>query len=149
MVEHVGERNLPDYFRQVYRLLRPNGFFLNSGIARAGNRAAESNPTFTDLYIFPDGELVPISNLLAHAENAGFEVQHVENLREGYRLTLLHWLRRLEAHQQTAKNLIGEIKYRMWRLYLAGSAYYFQKSKLELYHSLLLKTGKGCAAISV
>lgn len=149
MVEHVGERNLPDYFRQVYRLLRPNGFFLNSGIACAGNRAAESNPTFTDLYIFPDGELVPISNLLAHAENAGFEVQHVENLREDYRLTLLHWLRRLEAHQQTAINLIGEIKYRMWRLYLAGSAYYFQKSKLDLYHSLLLKTGNGCAAISI
>jgi cyclopropane-fatty-acyl-phospholipid synthase len=149
MVEHVGEHNLPDYFRQAYRLLRPKGAFLNSGIARAGNRLADSKPTFTDLYIFPDGELVPISNLLAHAENAGFELQHVENLREHYRLTLLHWLRRLEAQQQAAKDLIGELKYRMWRLYLAGSAYYFQKAKLELYHSLFLKTAEGSTLTSV
>lgn len=148
MVEHVGERNLPDYFCQVYRLLKPNGLFLNSGIARAGNRSAETLPTFTDLYIFPDGELVPISNLLAHAENAGFEVEQVENLRQHYRLTLLHWLRRLEAHQQAAKNLVGELKYRMWRLYLAGSAYYFQKSKLDLYHSLLFKVAQGSAALA-
>jgi cyclopropane-fatty-acyl-phospholipid synthase len=149
MVEHVGQRNLPDYFRQACRLLRPKGLFLNSGIARAGNRPAESMPTFTDLYIFPDGELVPISSLLAHAENAGFEVQRVENLREHYRLTLLHWVRRLEAHQEAAKKLIGELKYRMWRLYLAGSAYYFQKSKLDLYHSLLLKTADGSATARI
>ena len=149
MVEHVGERNLPDYFRQVYSLLRSNGLFLNSGIARAGNRPAESIPTFTDLYIFPDGELVPISNLLAHAESAGFEVENVENLREHYCLTLLQWLRRLEAHQQAAKDLVGELKYRMWRLYLAGSAYYFQKSKLDLYHSLLFKVADGSAAMAI
>jgi cyclopropane-fatty-acyl-phospholipid synthase len=149
MVEHVGERNLPDYFHRTYRLLRPNGLFLNSGIARAGNRPVETIPTFTDLYIFPDGELVPISTLLAQAENAGFEVELVENLREHYRLTLLHWLRRLEAHQQAAKNLVGELKYRMWRLYLAGSAYYFQKSKLDLYHSLLLKVAEGSAAMAI
>jgi cyclopropane-fatty-acyl-phospholipid synthase len=149
MVEHVGERNLADYFRQVYRLLRPNGFFLNSGIARAGSRPAESMPTFTDLYIFPDGELVPISNLLGHAESVGFEVEHVENLREHYRLTLLHWLWRLEAQQQAAKNLVGDLKYRMWRLYLAGSAYYFQKSKLDLYHSLLFKAADSYAAMAI
>lgn len=140
MVEHVGERNLPSYFRHAYRLLRPKGLFLNSGIGRAGNRLAEAMPTFTDLYIFPDGEVVPISNLLAQAENEGFEVEQVENLREHYRRTLLHWLRRLEARQQAAKNLVGEVKYRMWRLYLAGSAYYFQESKLDLYYSLFLKS---------
>ncbi len=148
MVEHVGERNLPNYFRQAYRLLRPNGLFLNSGIARAGNRPADDMPSFTDLYIFPDGELVPISNLLAHAESVGFEVEHVENLREHYRRTLLQWLRRLEAQQEAAKKLVGELKYRMWRLYLAGSAYYFQEAKLDLYHSLFLKTAPGSAAIS-
>ncbi len=138
MVEHVGEEKLPEYFRQVFRLLRPGGLFLNSGIARAANRR-DTQPAFTDLYIFPDGELVTISKLLGHAESAGFEVQEVENLREHYRLTVLAWLRRLEQQEEAAKRLVGEVKYRMWRLYLAGSAYYFQKPKLELYHSLLLK----------
>jgi cyclopropane-fatty-acyl-phospholipid synthase len=140
MVEHVGEKNLAEYFHDVFGMLRPGGMFLNSGIARAGNRAVDSTPTFVDLYIFPDGELVPISELLERAEGAGFEIQDVENLREHYRFTLLHWLRRLESHAPSAKQLVGELKYRMWRLYLAGSAYYFEKSRLDLYHALLLKT---------
>jgi len=139
MVEHVGERNLAEYFHHVFRLLRPNGLFLNSGIARAGNRPVEQLPTFTDVYIFPDGELVPISQLLREAEQVGFEVERLENLREHYRLTLMHWLRRLESRAAKAKEEVGELKYRMWRLYLAGSAYYFKKAKLDLYHSLLLK----------
>lgn len=74
-------------------------------------------------------------------------MRHVENLREHYRLTVLRWLRRLEDHEQAAKRIVGEVKYRMWRLYLAGSAYYFQKAKLHLYHSLLLKNGDGTAAL--
>jgi cyclopropane-fatty-acyl-phospholipid synthase len=147
MVEHVGEANLPEYFGQAFRLLRPGGLFLNSGIARAANRTIDSTPTFTDLYIFPDGELVTISNLLGHAENAGFEVQDVENLREHYRLTVLRWLRRLEDNEQSAKRIVGEVKYRMWRLYLGGSAYYFQKAKLDLYHSLLLKNPDGSVVL--
>ncbi len=141
MVEHVGEQNLPEYFRQVFHLLRPSGLFLNSGIARAASRQ-NSQPGFTDLYIFPDCELVTISRLLGYAEAAGFEVEHIENLREHYRLTVLAWLRRLEKRQESAKRLVADLKYRMWRLYLAGSVYYFQKAKLELYHSLLLKPAR-------
>jgi len=38
-------------------------------------------------YIFPDGELTPVSEVNAMAENAGFEVRDVENLREHYALT--------------------------------------------------------------
>lgn len=141
MVEHVGEQNLPEYFRQAFHLLRPSGLFLNSGIARAASRQ-NSQPGFTDLYIFPDCELVTISRLLGYAEAAGFEVEHIENLREHYRLTVLAWLRRLEKRQESAKRLVADLKYRMWRLYLAGSVYYFQKAKLELYHSLLLKPAR-------
>jgi cyclopropane-fatty-acyl-phospholipid synthase len=147
MVEHVGEANLPEYFRRAFRLLRRGGLFLNSGIARAADRPTDSTPTFTDVYIFPDGELVTISNLLGHAESAGFEVQHAENLREHYRLTVQRWLRKLEDSEQAAKRIVGEVKYRMWRLYLAGSAYYFQKAKLGLYHSLLLKNPDGTATL--
>lgn len=53
MVEHVGEANLPEYFRQAFRLLRPGGLFLNSGIARGANRMIDSTPTFTDVYVIP------------------------------------------------------------------------------------------------
>jgi cyclopropane-fatty-acyl-phospholipid synthase len=139
MIEHVGEARLWTYFDRAFRLLRPGGFFLVSGIGRAGNRPAPEQPSFTDAYVFPDGELPPISTTLAAAEKAGFEVREVENLREHYGLTVHHWLQRLEARAAEARAIAGELKYRIWRLYLAGSAYYFQSGKLDLYQTLLLK----------
>jgi cyclopropane-fatty-acyl-phospholipid synthase len=143
MVEHVGEGKLSEYFQAAFNLLKPGGVFLNHGIGRAGNRAKPTEPTFTDAYVFPDGDLVPIAAVLRHAEEAGFEVRDVENLREHYFLTLGQWLRRLEANEEQARNLVGEIKYRIWRLYLAGSAYYFRSAKLDLYQSLLAKPLNG------
>jgi cyclopropane-fatty-acyl-phospholipid synthase len=143
MVEHVGESALPEYFRSAFRLLKPGGVFLNHGIGRAGNRSGPDEPTFTDAYVFPDGELVPIATTLRCAEEAGLEVRDVENLREHYFLTLCQWLRRLEASADEARRLVGDLKYRIWHLYLAGSAYYFQSGKLDLYQSLLVKSRDG------
>lgn len=143
MVEHVGEQMLPAYFRQAFRLLRPGGVFLNHGIGRAGNRPRPAGPTFTDVYVFPDGDLAPIGNLLRAAEEAGFETRDVENLREHYALTLRHWLRGLESHAEQARRLTDEVTYRIWRLYMAGSAYYFQAGRLGLYQSLLAKPENG------
>jgi len=143
MVEHVGEAKLPEYFANAFRLLRPGGVFLCHGIGRAGDRPKESEPTFTDVYVFPDGELPPISTTLRAAEEAGFEVRDVENQREHYALTLHHWLQRLQAHSVEAQRLTEELKYRIWRLYLAGSAHYFRCGKLDLYQTLLVKSDQG------
>src|SRR5438874_700768 len=143
MVEHVGESALPEYFHSAFRLLKPGGVFLNHGIGRAGNRPKPTEPTFTDAYVFPDGELVPIATTLGCAEEAGFEARDVENLREHYFLTLRQWLRRLESRADEARTLVDKLKYRIWRLYLAGSAYYFQSGKLDLYQSLLVKSRDG------
>ena len=147
MVEHVGEARLPEYFRCALELLKPGGVFLNHGIGRAGNRSKPTEPTFTDVYVFPDGELVPISTTLVCAERAGFELRDVENLREHYFLTLCHWLRRLETNETAARNLVGEVKFRIWHLYLAGSAHYFQSGKLDVYQSLLVRNANGASGI--
>jgi len=143
MIEHVGESQLPGYFSAAFGRLKPGGVFLNHGIGRAGHRPKPTQPTFTDVYIFPDGELVPIATTLNAAEQSGFEVRDVENLREHYFLTLVQWLRRLEASEARAKELVGDIKYRIWRLYLAGSAHYFRTGKLDLYQTLLIKPFNG------
>ena len=45
-------------------------------------------------YVFPDGNVVPISTALrTAAESSGLEVRDVEALREHYVLTLRHWVR--------------------------------------------------------
>ncbi|HZU45128.1 MAG TPA: cyclopropane-fatty-acyl-phospholipid synthase family protein [Terriglobales bacterium] len=143
MIEHVGESMLPAYFEQAYKLLKPGGVFMNHGIARAVWAGKLDGPTFIDRYVFPDGDMVPIGIVLRHAAQCGFEIRDVENLREHYTMTLRHWVRNLENHGSRARHLTDEATYRTWRLYMAGSAYFFDTGRLNIYQSLLVKPNDG------
>lgn len=145
MFEHVGRRRLPEYFRQVRRLLRPGGVFLNHGIA-----ALEPRPPpwrrlllregeFIRRYIFPDGEVPPFLATAAAAAEAGFELRDVESLREHYALTLRAWLAALERRRDEAIREVGEGTYRAWRLYLAGSADDFDRAGIGVYQALYVR----------
>ncbi len=141
MVEHVGEEQLAPYFQQVYRLLKPGGLFLNHGIAATYNdpNRKETDDSFSDKYVFPDGELVLINTMLHYAEAAGFEVRDVESLREHYSRTLQHWVSRLEERYEKARDFVKETTYRIWRLYMSASARGFEVGRLNIYQSLLAK----------
>jgi len=141
MFEHVGEAKLPEYFALAARLLKPGGVFLNHGIASRATDAPEVKPNFSDTYVFPDGELVPINVTLHAAEESGLEVRDVESLREHYALTLRHWVRRLEAHHEQALQFVDEPTYRVWRLFMSGSAHGFTHGRLNLYQTLLVRPG--------
>ena len=143
MFEHVGERRLPLYFQRAWQLLRPGGVFLNHGIARPETDRQSAAPTFMSRYVFPDSELVPINRTLHYAEEAGFEVRDVESLREHYTLTLRHWTRRLELHHDEILQVVDEPTYRVWRLFLSGSAYGFSAGWLNVYQTLLVKPVEG------
>jgi cyclopropane-fatty-acyl-phospholipid synthase len=143
MFEHVGEARLPDYFSRAYRLLRPGGVFLNHGVSRNPNTPVRRGPTFINRYVFPDGELVPIGTTIGAAEGSGFEVRDVESLREHYALTLRHWVRRLEDSADEARRIVDETTYRVWRLYMSGSAHGFQTGRINVYQALLLRPDRG------
>jgi cyclopropane-fatty-acyl-phospholipid synthase len=143
MFEHVGAALLPAYFAQAWRLLKPGGVFLNHGIANRASDKPMRGPSFSQKYVFPDGELVPINVTLHAAEGSGFEVRDVESLREHYALTLRNWIRRLEAHHKEALKFVDEPTYRVWRLFLSASAYGFSIGRLNLYQALLIKPGPG------
>ncbi len=143
MFEHVGEALLPTYFEQAWRVLRPGGVFLNHGIARPMAVTALSKDSFALHYVFPDGELVPISTTLRIAEASGFEVRDVESLREHYMLTLRHWVRRLEARADEARRLTSDVTYRIWRLYMSGAAHGFRVGTSNIYQALLAKPAHG------
>lgn len=139
MVEHVGAQQLPEYFSSIFRTLRPGGMFLNNGIARPITGPAHRKDSFTDAYVFPDGDLETIPETLQAAEEAGFEVRSVFNRPEDYGRTLRHWVRRLEAHAEEARHATDEVTYRIWRLYMAGSAGRFMAGELHLLDALLQK----------
>jgi cyclopropane-fatty-acyl-phospholipid synthase len=143
MIEHLGTRMLPEYFRSVARVLRPAGVFLNHGISLRGGNGVVRWDQFAQKYVFPDGELCPISTNLTAAEAEGFEVRDVENLREHYALTLRNWLRRLEARREEVRRTTGEATYRVFRLYLAGAAHGFEAGVYHLHQALLCKPEEG------
>jgi cyclopropane-fatty-acyl-phospholipid synthase len=139
MAEHVGQDNLPTYFRRAFRLLKAGGVFLNHAIGDGVRARHHGESSFIQRYVFPDAAIPPIAPVLAAAEGAGFEVRDVENLREHYALTLRHWVRRLEAKHVRALDFVNEPTYRVWRLYMAGSAHGFEHARLAVYQTLLAK----------
>jgi len=60
-------------------------------------------------------------------------------------LTLRHWVRRLEAHHKEALQFVDEPTYRVWRLFMSGSAHGFTTGRLNVYQTLLLRPGAGRA----
>jgi cyclopropane-fatty-acyl-phospholipid synthase len=139
MSEHVGAEQLADYFHQAGRRLRPGGVFLNHAIGEGAWPRRYRGASFIEAYVFPDGDIPPIPAVLRAAESAGLEVRDVENLREHYALTLRHWVRRLEANHAAARAFANEATYRVWRLYMAGSAHGFARGQLAVYQVLLSK----------
>jgi len=139
MFEHVGAKLLPVYFARARELLKPGGVFLNHGITSRADDNPRRHRSFSDAYVFPDGELTPISTSLRAAEESGLEVRDVESLREHYTMTLRHWVRRLEACHEQALQYVDELTYRVWRLFMSGSAYGFEIGRLNVYQALLIK----------
>lgn len=145
ITEHIGDAMLPTYFNQAWHLLRPGGVFLNHAISSPSSSTglALDETNFFGRYVFPDGELLPISRVLQAAELSGFEVRDVESLREHYTLTLRQWVSRLEGHADAICKLMGDTTYRIWRLYMAVSAHGFESGRITIYQSLLAKPDRG------
>jgi cyclopropane-fatty-acyl-phospholipid synthase len=142
MYEHVGLKNLPCYFHAVHKLLRPGGAFLNHGIARSPLSSAAED-SFIDRYVFPDGRLVTLSQAITAAEAAGFEVRDVENLREHYELTLRKWVEALRDNEDEARKWVSEATFRIWVLYMAGSAAAFRRGDIAIYQVLFSRPKQG------
>ncbi|HID81519.1 MAG TPA: class I SAM-dependent methyltransferase [Chromatiales bacterium] len=136
MFEHIGVKNFPQYFGKVKTLLKPGGLFLNHGITSKDGWRDTPMTRFMNQYIFPDGELARISEVNNAMENAGFEIVDVESLRRHYALTLRCWVKALESNKQEATDFTNIETYRLWRLYMAACAYYFDEGSINVYQVL-------------
>ncbi|MFE7797560.1 class I SAM-dependent methyltransferase [Nocardia sp. NPDC057440] len=135
MFEHVGTERAAEYFDTLRTLLRPEGRLLNHAISVAGGSTMRSR-SFIGRYVFPDGELLDVGEVVLAMERAGFEVRDVESLREHYALTLRTWVATLEEAWDQAVALAGEGRARVWRLYMAASALGFEDGGLGIHQVL-------------
>lgn len=148
MFEHVGLANLPLYNATVLRVLRPGGLFLNHGITHDEEGWHPTlDSVFINRYVFPDGELDTVSNILRGMEQAAFEIHDVENLRPHYALTLREWVKRLEAAHEVALQFVSEDAFRVWRFYMAACAVEFEAEGTGIYQILASKRGVGALAV--
>ena len=160
MSEHVGRKSLPNYTHSIWELLRPGGRFLNHAIGRPvsydddpqpsrasefsrqmqialGMRGPSKNGSqFIERYVFPDGELQEVGTMVSMFQSHGFEVRHLESLREHYALTLRRWVDNLVKRFDEATDEVGAQRARVWRLYMAGSAVGFDDGGLGIHQVL-------------
>ena len=142
MVEHVGRKELRNYFGILRGALAPGGQLLNHGIVTRDRKPSKGKPSFVNTYVFPDGELTTIDAVVAAAEDEGFELRDAESLRSSYALTLQRWLSNLEANRDAAVAGSSERIYRIWRLYIAGSAVAFDRAAISVFQLLLSDPGR-------
>jgi cyclopropane-fatty-acyl-phospholipid synthase len=167
MFEHVGLSQLHVYFDRLYQLVRPGGRVLNHGISKPGESpgppktgwsgAVASLPrprhagfrrsSFIDRYVFPDGELHEIGVVVSAMQRAGFEVRHVESLREHYGLTLRAWVANLEAQWDEAVEAVGLGRARVWRLYMAACAINFEEGRTAIHQVLAVRPDGGSSGL--
>ena len=173
MSEHVGRRSLAPYAQQLFNLLRPGGRLLNHAIGRPVSFDADPDPSkldestrqvkialglrgpskigspFIERYVFPDGELHEVGTMVTLFQAHGFEVRHLESLREHYALTLRQWVANLLKRFDEAVEEVGEQRARVWRLYMAGSAVGFERRHLEIHQILCVRPDEGASGLAL
>lgn len=167
MFEHVGRRRMAEYLRDLHELLVPEGRLLNHAISRPGypqpdtfvgrsrqlarrlanaigsDHTSKVESALIERYVFPDGELHEVGVLISMMQETGFEVRHVESLREHYDLTLQRWVRNLEENWDAAVAQVGEGRARVWLLYMAASAVSFRTGSVQIEQVLATRTTDG------
>ncbi|MEJ5862704.1 cyclopropane-fatty-acyl-phospholipid synthase family protein [Pseudomonas farsensis] len=122
MIEAVGHRYLPTYFRQCAALLKDDGLMLIQAITIRDQRYAQARRSvdFIQRYIFPGGALPSLSVLLDTASRqTELNLVHLEDFGQDYARTLRHWRDNL----RTARTALTELGYddsfqRLWEFYL-------------------------------
>ena len=167
MFEHVGRNRMEEYIRDLHDLLAPQGRLLNHAISRPGYPQGDSrlgrakavarrlatavgsdytsrvDSQLMQRYVFPDGELHEVGVVVSMLQENGFEVRHLETLREHYAITLRHWVSNLEANWDAAVADVGEARARVWRLYMAACAITFSLGGVSIQQVLAVKSTEG------
>ena len=121
MIEAVGHRFLPDYFRTCARLLKPDGLMALQAITIRDQRYRQAlhNVDFIKKYIFPGGFIPCVSVLVENAaRQCDAVLVHLDDLGTDYAQTLRAWRTRFDAHADAVKSLGFDERFRrMWRFY--------------------------------
>ncbi|MNE26818.1 Cyclopropane-fatty-acyl-phospholipid synthase [compost metagenome] len=140
MIEAVGHRYLPVYFRQCASLLKPEGLMLLQAITIRDQRYAQAQRSvdFIQRYIFPGGALPSLSVLLDTASrHTGLNLVHMEDFGLDYAHTLRHWRENLRQARTALTDLgYDDMFQRLWEFYLCYCQGGFEERAIGVAHLL-------------
>jgi len=122
MIEAVGHRYLPEFFRVCRRLLRDDGMAVLQAILIRDDRHEHHlrSSDFIRNYIFPGGDLPSLSSILeATARETDLRLVHFEELSDHYAETLRRWCLAFREQTERVVELGFDERFRrMWHYYL-------------------------------
>ena len=122
MIEAVGHRFLPTYFKQCAHLLKSNGLMLIQAITIREQRyeQAKRGVDFIQRYIFPGGALPCVQKMLeVVSRNTDMNLLHMEDFGLHYAKTLRLWHENFRrAHGRLTELGYDDYFLRLWEFYL-------------------------------
>jgi cyclopropane-fatty-acyl-phospholipid synthase len=127
-IEHVGKKNLPDFFHNLKRSLKNGSPLVIQSTVRYKPHSVDR---WTLKYIFPGGYLPSKEELIGLAIQAGFTVEKAQD--DNYINTITDWIKNFEANQTSIEKMFGQSFYRMWKLWLYGTKVSFEMGSIGLF----------------
>lgn len=130
--------HLPDYaasLKHYEKLLKPGGHLY---LDASADRTKNAHGTFMARYVFEgNGTLLCLHEYLAEVAKSPFQLLGVWDDRHNYYLTTKAWAQNLDRHREEIERRWGKQLYRIFQLYLWGSAEGFYSGMIDAYRVVL------------
>lgn len=145
MIEAVGRKNLPTFYRVVDRNLADDGLFALQAITGdtwtwTSDRRLDQYMLWLLKYIFPNGYL-PKQAELAGTYGTSLRIRDWQSFGADYDRTLLAWADNFAKGWDQLKPRYGEEFRRRWEFYLNGCAAAFRANLVDVCQIVYAKSG--------
>lgn len=130
--------HLPDYagsIKHYGKLLKPGGYLY---LDASADRVKHGHGSFMSKYVYGgNATLLCLHQYLAEVAKSPFRLLGVWDDRHSYYLTTQAWAQNFDRHREEIEQRWGKQLYRVFQLYLWGSAEGFQSGMIDAYRIVL------------
>ena len=145
MIEAVGHKYIPEFFKQCERLLKPDGKMLIQAITIADQKYVQyaRSVDFIQRYIFPGGCLPSNARMLqVISEKTDMVVRQIDDFGFDYARTIQDWRNRFNSsYDYLLKKGYDETFKRLWEFYLCYCEGGFLERSISVVHLVATRPG--------
>ena len=145
MIEAVGHKYIPEFFKQCEHLLKPDGKMLIQAITIADQKYEQyaHSVDFIQRYIFPGGCVPSNARMLqVISENTDLVVRQIDDFGYDYARTIKDWRNRFNSsYEYLLKKGYDETFKRLWEFYLCYCEGGFLERSISVVHLVATRPG--------